>query len=977
MQVETTTIQDLDQPATIQAAAKPSWSDEQFVEMVESLAGSDQLDYFLRSHQERINRDTIKLLKDRVNYLVQADLGQAMRLAEAMCNAAVLSGDPVCEAIAQHAWGQALYFSGRHSEALEAYERAAAIYGGLGMEVESARIARAQVAALMYVGNYAQALALADKAREVFRLHNEMVLLAGLELNVGSIHHRLDQYPEALECFNRARHLYADYQDELGIAWTNYNCANQYTCLNEFERALTLYQEAKLTFEKLNMWRMVNDVEYSLAWLHFQRGNFQESLKLFYKVNDRAKELSDVVTEALCDLDLSEVYLRLNAHEDALESAQSAVQKFSALGMTYEHIKARMYVGIARANRGEYAEAEQELQAARQGFKDEGNDVFMALTDVHLSELYTRQHALQQALTYAQEAKEVLERLGIASRTQYAEMQLAQIHYLMGNLDAAQQLCHSVLAKMEDMESPWLRHRCLYLLGATLERAGKPEEAYPHYTQAVAHLESLRSTISVDEFKSSFLEDKQRIYEDIVRLCLRRENEPMVTEAFSFVEAAKSRALVELLLRGDEHRIKRRSTTAAAEALHHQWQQVREQLDWYYNRINHYELRSQQPALTITRQLRQEVRRRERELAKLDRRMRVEDAEHVSLRTVTRPDVAELRRYLAADEVLIEYYVMSGRIKAFALDRDGVQVSSDLTTTANITSYLRRLRFYMEKFTLSDEYIRAHRQSIQQLTEQCLHGLYAEVVEPIASWIEGRKILFVPHNVLHYVPFHALYDGRQHLIDRHEISYSPSATVWKWSLDKARKQSPGDDVLIMGIPDDAMPFIHEEVGTVHSLWPQAKVFVGEEATLDCLKSEARNCRLLHLASHAVFRRDNPMFSALRLSDSWLSFFDIFNLDLTVDLVTLSACETGVNEVSPGDELFGLMRGFLYAGAPSLIVSLWMVNDRSTSTFMRWLYNGLKEGLTKRQAIRQAMLQIRAEYGHPYYWAPFILMGKPT
>lgn len=977
MQVETTPILKLDQPATTQAIVRPSLTDEQFVEVLESLCGSDRLDYFLRSNQEHLNRDTIKLLKERVNYLVQADLHQALRLAEAMCNAALLSGDPLCEALAQHAWGQALYFSGRHGPALEAYERAGTIYRQLGLEVESARIARAQIGALMHVGDYARALALAADAREVFRLHNEMLLLAGLELNTGNIHHRLDQYADALECFSRARKVFSDCQDEIGIAWTNYNCANEYTCLNEFERALTLYGEAKQTFEKLNMPRAVNDVEYSIAWLHFQRGNFQESLKLFYKVNDRAKELGDVITEALCDLDLAEVYLRLNAHEDALESAQSAVRKFREMGMTYEQIKARMYVGNARANRGEYAEAEQELQAARQGFKDEGNDVFMALTDVHLSDLYTRQHDWPHALAYAQEAKEVLSKLGIASKTQYAEMQLAQIHYLMGNLETAQRLCHSVLAAMEDMESPWLRHQCLYLLGATLERGGNPDEAYQYYTQAVAHLESLRSTIRVDEFKSSFLEDKQRIYEDIVRLCLRRESEPKVAEAFSFVEGAKSRALVELLLSGDEQRIKRRSSSATAEAVHREWQQVREQLDWYYNRINHYELRSQQPALSITRQLRQEVRRRERELFKLDRRMRVEDAEHVSLRAVTRPDVDQLRQYLAEDEVLIEYYVMSGRIKAFALDRHGVQVSSDLTTTATITSYLRRLRFYMDKFTLSDDYIRTHRQSVQRLTEQCLQGLYAEVVEPIAGWIAGRKILFVPHNVLHYVPFHALHDGREYLIDRHEISYSPSATVWKWSLDKARIQSPGEDVLIMGIPDEAMPFIHEEVETVHSLWPQAKVFVGEEATLDCLKTEARSCRLLHLASHAVFRRDNPMFSALRLSDSWLSFFDIFNLDLTVDLVTLSACETGMNEVSPGDELFGLMRGFLYAGAPSLIVSLWMVNDRSTSTFMRWLYTGLKQGLSKRQAIRQAMLQIRAEYGHPYYWAPFILMGKPS
>ena len=117
-----------------------------------------------------------------------------------------------------------------------------------------------------------------------------------------------------------------------------------------------------------------------------------------------------------------------------------------------------------------------------------------------------------------------------------------------------------------------------------------------------------------------------------------------------------------------------------------------------------------------------------------------------------------------------------------------------------------------------------------------------------------------------------------------------------------------------------------------------------------------------------------MFSALKLADGWLNFYDIFNLDLQAELVTLSACETGMNEVFPGDELFGLMRGFLYAGAPSLIVSLWMVNDRSTAELMRGLYGGLRQGLSKRAALRQAQMAVKEKHHHPYFWAPFILMG---
>jgi CHAT domain-containing protein len=109
----------------------------------------------------------------------------------------------------------------------------------------------------------------------------------------------------------------------------------------------------------------------------------------------------------------------------------------------------------------------------------------------------------------------------------------------------------------------------------------------------------------------------------------------------------------------------------------------------------------------------------------------------------------------------------------------------------------------------------------------------------------------------------------------------------------------------------------------------------------------------------------------------LNFYSLLDLELNAEMVTLSACHTGVNQVFPGDELHGLMRGFLYAGAPSLVASLWAANDVSTSEFMCEMYRRLQAGETKRSAIRGAQLAMKDAYGHPYYWAPFVLMGNPN
>jgi CHAT domain-containing protein len=139
---------------------------------------------------------------------------------------------------------------------------------------------------------------------------------------------------------------------------------------------------------------------------------------------------------------------------------------------------------------------------------------------------------------------------------------------------------------------------------------------------------------------------------------------------------------------------------------------------------------------------------------------------------------------------------------------------------------------------------------------------------------------------------------------------------------------------------------------------------------------AESCRVLHLAAHGDFRADNPLFSGLALEDGWLTTLDIFNVRLPAALVTLSACDTGRNVIGGGDELLGLMRAFLCAGAASVALTFWEVEDASTGQVMAGFYGRLSAGETKAAALRAAQLALRqdAAYAHPYFWAPFFLVG---
>jgi len=151
--------------------------------------------------------------------------------------------------------------------------------------------------------------------------------------------------------------------------------------------------------------------------------------------------------------------------------------------------------------------------------------------------------------------------------------------------------------------------------------------------------------------------------------------------------------------------------------------------------------------------------------------------------------------------------------------------------------------------------------------------------------------------------------------------------------------------------------------------------VGESATEEALRTHGPKSRTVHIATHGYFRKDNPMFSSIRLGNSHLNLCEISQLHLPADLIVLSGCATGLNVVSPGDELIGLVRGLLQAGGHSLVLSLWDIHDESSKDFMIDFYARLQNGASKAEAMRSTMHELRKTRPHPYHWASFSLIGK--
>jgi CHAT domain-containing protein len=310
-------------------------------------------------------------------------------------------------------------------------------------------------------------------------------------------------------------------------------------------------------------------------------------------------------------------------------------------------------------------------------------------------------------------------------------------------------------------------------------------------------------------------------------------------------------------------------------------------------------------------------------------------------------------------------------VLAFVLSRDEFRPVRHLATRTRVAAQVRRLRYQWSKFHLGGDYAERHGPRLLESTRAPLEALYDDLLAPLESLLPAGRLTIVPHGMLHGIPFHALYDGAQYALDRWEIAYAPSAAVWR--ACRLRREPAAGPSLVFGVADAQLAGVSAEVAGLRDIVPDAIVYADDAATLAAVPTDGAY-RYLHFATHALFRRDNPLFSGLRLADGWLVAGDLYRRRLDCFLATLSACRTGMNALAPGDEAIGLTRAFLHAGARAVMVSLWTAHDAATAALMCACYAGLAAGKCRAAALREAQQRVRALYPHPYHWAAFILIG---
>ena len=896
--------------------------------------------------------------------------GQALGAAMSLERLAAIRPNPEIKALAAWAAGLKALIDGQMQAAVSELEDSERQFLSLGKIHTAAATQVSKLIALSMLGRYEEAIECGLRAREVFLAYNDVRAAGKIEHNIGNLYFRRDRYHDADVFQSAARERFAALNDRAQLATVNNCLANTHALLHRFKSAEDLFDEALKQAEAAGQPVTRAGIEGNIGLFALLQGRYDRALDYLERSRQHYTSLGLTIQAVLAEQEIGDTYLELNLASEALAIYQRVIPIFAEHGMRAEEARARAYGGRALTLSGQTKEALRWLDQAQRLYAAEKNPVGAALVELTHAQLLYREGKFEGAKMLAGKAEPPLFMSGSWQRLLLARWLRGEADRALGNLSSARTILLQTLQESEAHRQPQISERCYSSLGALAVAEGDLTTAECSFKKAIALTEELRAPLPGEEFRTAFFSNRMSPYHGLAKLCLM-DDDARTVEALGFVERAKSRALVDALA----GRI-----TLSTEArddfethLHGQSAKLREELNYLYNQM-HRSVRGEAQVSDDNSTLQSELLERERKLLEITRQLQHRGAstdwagpESDSL------SIAQLQAALGADRALVEYATIGDELVAFVVTDERVEVVKGLATESEIVTEIDRCRFQIDTLRYGSTQVRNHLPILAERTRKHLRSLYDRLFRVIESKIGERNLVVVPHGALHYLPFQALHDGERYLIERREVSYTPSAVVLQQCLERPKHQFRS--ALLFGVPDEQIPGVDDEIRAVEPLFPRVKQFLNKAATTETLRRNASDVDVLHLACHAQFRSDNPLFSSLTLADGRFTTRDAYGLKLNCGLVTLSGCETGMNEVAPGDELMGLARGFLSAGSPIVMMSLWTIDDEATAELMVAFYSELARTHSPATALRKAQMKLLHQRPHPFFWSPFVLVGR--
>jgi CHAT domain-containing protein/Tfp pilus assembly protein PilF len=802
-------------------------------------------------------------------------------------------------------------------------------------------------------------------------------------ISIGVVYWSTGQPEKALDYYQQALPLCRAIGDRRGEAGTLGNIGIVYYATGQPQKALEFYQQALPLCHAIGDRRGEADALNDLGLVNYATGQPQKALDYYQQALPLERTVGDRKGEANALTNIGIVYASTGQPEKALDYFQLALPIFQAVGDRRGEANTLNNIGTVYQNTGQPQKALECFQQALTIHRQTGSRQFEANTLTDIGDVCSSTDQPQKALEYFQQALTIYRAVGDKN-------------------GEADNLCHTARAD-----------RSLHRIAA----------AQAHLAQAVSLLEQLRESLGgLSEAKQAFLASRLEAYHAYLSLLLERHQ---TIEAFNLAQKTKARALLDVMASG---KVQLNASLTPQEQ--QQERQLRSNADQLSAQMIKEGVQNEPGSKQRFAALKLQLQQAESALATFEDSLYARHPDLARKRAARTATLADVARFLPEDTALLEYVVLHAGTGKDALDQ---------TVLFVVTSWQAQPEVHACRLELSSTALSAQTEAFRQVCadprkpyQSRAQTLYRLLIEPVQKQLAGKKRLLVcPDGLLWDVPFSALMQHRTFLAQRYELDYAYSATGALTALS-VRRGHPRGSVLALANPaiseakrfgdNPALPGqrplsepsrpisepsrplsepsrdlrlqrgahlaslqgTRQEADWLHNHYPDAAIYTGAQAQESLVKAQAGRYRYVHLASHAFFNDAAPLLSSVLLADppagssedGFLTAREIFDLNLSAELVVLSACNTARGEKRSGEGIVGLTWALFAAGCPTQVLSQWSVDDASTAALMEGFYAGLKRGQAKGAALRSSELALLKDgaHRHPYYWAPFVLVG---
>ncbi len=833
------------------------------------------------------------------------------------------------------------------------------------------------------LGDFKCAIENQEKALEIAKKNGDRAGEAKAYMNLAIEYHRGPaELRKAIDYNNEALDIALDIKDKEIEMQCYSGLGNIYIDLADYEKAIEYLENGLEIAESLADRMSLSNFYGNLGNAYFCTENYRKAIEYQEKALGISVEIGDRSGEARSYGDLGNVYADLREHEKAIEYYNKALRIAKDIGDIAVQMKCLSQIGTTKGDKGEFKETIKNNDKALKIAQKIGDRRAEAACCENIGVANGYLGNYKKALEFHEKALSISRNIEDKFGEATCIGNLGDVYFKSGDIHKAISCYEQSLKYAQDIGDRNLESKvCLELYKVCL--GFDINLAYTYCKRSIELTETIYGKLLEEEHKIGFLEQTSRAYEYIVPLCLMLN---MPQESFDYVERSKSRAFIEMLS-FTELRPNVELTSKLKNLLNEEENCLVKLREIQTSHVN----REKVPVEP------DEVDRILERLSIIYEKIEKYDPEYTFIRRGKPLSMTEIQNVLASQQkevVLVEYFITDNEAYIFIISSKDDELSGEIVPLSK-----EKLQRYFDNF--EREVIRY---SSGSSPRQTWLELSKYLIEPVSDHLtEDCIVYFVPYGLLHKIPLHALELNGEPLIAKHAVAYLPSASVLKF----CQKKGTGNlqncacfgggtsiiDTLRNAFEGAGENIIENEAEEIARIFNTTS-YIGlgkEEVIKSCIDKD-----IIHFSCHGYFDEYDPLSSGvllsehmdfgldqrngwpsgLRLQEENLTAREIYKMRMNAELVTLSACETGLSERNPGDELIGLTRAFLYAGSSSVIASLWSVDAKSTKELMLEFYSLLKDGNDKATALQIAQKSImsKEEYSHPYYWAPFVLVG---